>query len=274
MHKTALFLLLSLVAAKTTAQKKKIIEPAILECHYKLQGLKDTLTGEQMREDYLILRIGQNSSQCYSIYQFFIDSLVSTPDGVRTAGNMTLMSVRKRDHESRPGSRILTEYIYKNYPANKMTLESKAGVMGHYIFEEEYLPQNWTIQDSVKQVGSYECQMATCEFRGRSYCAWFTPEIPISNGPWKFNGLPGLILEVYDQEQHYRYEITSVRSEELEPVTYYNFWTDKPEKTTRIEYLRLCKKSTEQASNFFSSGNMESKPRKEPQRDYMERDYR
>ena len=46
----------------------------------------------------------------------------------------------------------------------------------------------------------YPCQKATATFRGRDYEAWFTPEIPVNDGPWKFFGLPGLILKVTDAE--------------------------------------------------------------------------
>ena len=57
----------------------------------------------------------------------------------------------------------------------------------------------WQLQEEHKKVSGYQCQKASTTFRGRNYEAWFTGEIPLSFGPWKFNGLPGLILEIYDQ---------------------------------------------------------------------------
>lgn len=45
--------------------------------------------------------------------------------------------------------------------------------------------------------------------------AWFTHEIPISDGPYKFNGLPGLILEISDTENHYNFTLKGV--EKLKP---------------------------------------------------------
>ena len=57
----------------------------------------------------------------------------------------------------------------------------------------------WQLQEEYKKVSGYQCQKASTTFRGRNYEAWFTSEIPLSFGPWKFNGLPGLILEIYDQ---------------------------------------------------------------------------
>jgi len=55
---------------------------------------------------------------------------------------------------------------------------------------------SWRIEKESKKVLNYNCQKATCDFRGRSYVAYFTKEIPVKNGPFKFDGLPGLILEV------------------------------------------------------------------------------
>lgn len=57
---------------------------------------------------------------------------------------------------------------------------------------------SWVVSSESKKIGSYKCRKAVTKFRGRSYQAWFTEEIPIPAGPWKFVGLPGLILQLYD----------------------------------------------------------------------------
>lgn len=58
---------------------------------------------------------------------------------------------------------------------------------------------NWKLSNSETRIGNYNCKSATTEFRGRRYVAWYTEKIPLSVGPWKFNGLPGLILKVEDE---------------------------------------------------------------------------
>ncbi|MBT8245471.1 GLPGLI family protein [Winogradskyella sp.] len=63
---------------------------------------------------------------------------------------------------------------------------------------------NWTIHKEKKIIGNYECSKATTEFRGRKYTAWFTTKIPVDYGPRKFSGLPGLILEIYDDKGVYK----------------------------------------------------------------------
>lgn len=59
----------------------------------------------------------------------------------------------------------------------------------------------WEISKETKKIGRFICYKATAPFRGRNYTAWFTPEIPVPFGPWKLNGLPGLILEAYDNSK-------------------------------------------------------------------------
>ena len=60
----------------------------------------------------------------------------------------------------------------------------------------------WTTTKETKKIGIFNCFKASTTFRGRNYIAWFTLEIPISFGPWKLNGLPGLILEAYDVNKY------------------------------------------------------------------------
>lgn len=71
---------------------------------------------------------------------------------------------------------------------------------------------NWAISQEYKTIGGYKCLKAKTYFRGRNYTAWFTEEIPISSGPWKFNGLPGLILEVIDDKNEVSFKLKSIKS--------------------------------------------------------------
>ena len=63
------------------------------------------------------------------------------------------------------------------------------------------------VSKSEKKINNYLCKNAQTYFRGRVYEVWYTEELPISLGPWKFNGLPGLILSAYDKEGVYKWEV-------------------------------------------------------------------
>lgn len=60
---------------------------------------------------------------------------------------------------------------------------------------------DWKIIDDYKSILGYECQKARTTFtapngKTSEIVAWFTTEIPVSSGPYKYAGLPGLILEI------------------------------------------------------------------------------
>lgn len=78
------------------------------------------------------------------------------------------------------------------------TLHSNARFNLHYDYVEPLPKINWKITSMTKSIEGINVQKATCKFRGRNYVAWFSTEIPIPLGPWKLNGLPGLIIEAYD----------------------------------------------------------------------------
>jgi GLPGLI family protein len=68
----------------------------------------------------------------------------------------------------------------------------------------------WSISEETKTIGNLLCQKAVGNFRGRTYTAWFALKIPISDGPWKLCGLPGLIIEATDEKNHIRFEFQSI----------------------------------------------------------------
>lgn len=69
---------------------------------------------------------------------------------------------------------------------------------------------DWKLKNEQKEIGSFTATKATASFRGRNYTAWFTTEIPVDAGPWKFLGLPGLILEVYDDERGVQFLMSKI----------------------------------------------------------------
>jgi len=68
-----------------------------------------------------------------------------------------------------------------------------------FTYVKEKLPKlSWILTNEIKLIGDFECRKANTFFRGRDYTVWFTTDIPLPFGPWKLQGLPGLILEAYD----------------------------------------------------------------------------
>ena len=83
----------------------------------------------------------------------------------------------------------------------------------------------------------YTCHKAVADFRGREWIAWYAPELPLSYGPWKLCGLPGLILEAYDNKLEYKYTATEIM-EDSGNIVLYHMADKKYIKTNRIDYLR------------------------------------
>jgi len=115
--------------------------------------------------------------------------------------------------------------VYKNYPQGTTTVEFRLTKYS-YRYKETYPMQfNWQLSKEHKSILSYNCQKATCTFRGRNYTAWFTSEIPIQNGPYKFGGLPGLIMQISDDKNHYVFTCTGIQKpKSIIPVKLFT-WT-------------------------------------------------
>lgn len=104
----------------------------------------------------------------------------------------------------------LTKLKYKIYKEkNNITYKENPVFTKLYSYKEK-LHFNWKISEETKQIGNYNCQKATVNFGGRNFTAWFTKEIPINDGPYKFKGLPGLIINLHDDKNHYAFTLLSI----------------------------------------------------------------
>jgi GLPGLI family protein len=99
--------------------------------------------------------------------------------------------------------------FFKDFKTNKLVRREFFEITP-YVTEEPKLPKmNWTITSEQKKIGKFQCQKASTRFRGRNYVAWFTMTIPVSDGPWLLNGLPGLILEAIDDKKEVKFIFSS-----------------------------------------------------------------
>ena len=108
----------------------------------------------------------------------------------------------------------ITEIRYSIFkePANDLVFyHDNIGLKDHQYQEKAPLFA-WKIMPAKKIVAGYECQQAITTFGGRTWEAWFAREIPVSEGPYKFYGLPGLIVKVRDAHDHYVFELLSFES--------------------------------------------------------------
>lgn len=94
---------------------------------------------------------------------------------------------------------------YKNF--DKDTIMSIYPVIRKYKKVGEKVPEiNWKLEKETKEILGYNCKKATTTYRGRSYIAYYTTDIPVFDGPFKFSGLPGLILSVYEENNKVSFE--------------------------------------------------------------------
>ena len=102
-----------------------------------------------------------------------------------------------------------SEKIYKLYPSMKVQYVDRVanGFTPMNIGYNEDLKFNWKIDAQKEKIGAYNAQKATTEYGGRKWTAWFTADIPLQDGPFKFHGLPGLIVKVTDDGNNYSWEL-------------------------------------------------------------------
>jgi GLPGLI family protein len=79
---------------------------------------------------------------------------------------------------------------------------------------EEENKLKWKILEDTKKIGKYNAQLASCKAYGRTWFAWFTSDISLNFGPYKFNGLPGFIVSLYDSEKRFNFTLKQFKKKE------------------------------------------------------------
>lgn len=240
------------------------IDTAYLKCQYKFNY--ELYTTEKKRVDDIILLIGHQYSKCYSYHTAFCDSLTQTPDGDKIWSKIFFTT------GSYPHKRS-SWFIYKDYPSGNNTI-TDCIFTDNFKYTEVKEEFHWSLTDSTKIILDYPCLLATCEYRGRKYNAWFTTEIPVQNGPWKFCGLPGLIMEVSDTNDLYHFTINAIEKTNI-PIIISQPCNGRFIKTERKKFQQAQMKFLQNMSGYLKARtNIDLGDSKEKAiNDFMEIDY-
>ncbi|MCX8533443.1 GLPGLI family protein [Chryseobacterium luquanense] len=104
------------------------------------------------------------------------------------------------------GLRSIINYsIEKDKKDQKTTYKDRIG-RDIYTYEEDR-PLNWKISSETTKIGDYKVQKAETDFGGRKWTAWFTTDLPYQDGPYKFSGLPGLVVKAEDSTGEYSFDL-------------------------------------------------------------------
>lgn len=278
-----IFVILSLMMLLPTAllAKQEVIDKAYMKCSYYYKWEFDTLTHKEApHEDLLYLQIGPHVSKCFSYYTYQNDSLLNAPDGDKVWEQLLKAAIKSgfkgSDLRVSFPHKRMTTVVYKNYPEGKTTVHDFLSSQ-YYVYEDDLNPQDWNIEDSTKTVLGHECQKATCNFRGRQWTAWFATDVPISDGPWKFGGLPGLVMEVYDKGRQQYFCINGLQKVDNEPIEFgiLDKKCKKPQKITRKEFNKAAINVARNlnAALETETGISLGTPNTKCHRDLLERDY-
>jgi GLPGLI family protein len=228
----------------TTAQQG---EPVLAAVTYEFIHVNDTNHRDNPIREDMVLCLGQNSSK-YAGHimednerktRKAILTMPPMPATLPTDGSVKVVTGHPMAVVY--GRGITQEHLFQYAKEKKL---NKTGFLGtaFYLIESPLPKINWTMDKETRTIGGYTCQKAVGDYAGRTYTAWFTTDLPFRNGPWKLNGLPGLILEARDAKN----EVSFLFKEFSRDTTYRNTGFMEDFKT-----IKVSDKAYERAGEAF-----------------------
>ena len=199
-----------------------------IRVYYKLTFQLDSTSESKKKSEYIVLYLGENISKSASVRRLYWEDTLSKEADIMIEQTGTLDFTKLNVPRTKFKWKI---FKYKD----RIEVFDNINAQDNYYLEKD-ADIDWQLHDEVKEISGYQCQKATGHFAGREYIAWFTREVPVSDGPYKFRGLPGLIVKIYDTRMHYDFELIKLQKFER-----YNL-SKRPQvyvKTSKREFMRM-----------------------------------
>ena len=176
---------------------------------YDFSFQRDTNDIASKSKDQYALDIFKDHSRFVSFTKLkrdiYIDSMkkaIETQGGIQNARSINI------NFSGMGGGGAYEIYKFNN---GKIRFQQKF-LRDTYGYEEDLTTLNWTVTENTEKYGQYNCQLAKVNYGGRNWNALFTTDIPVNNGPYKFAGLPGLIVKMWDDKNQCVFELAEIKN--------------------------------------------------------------
>lgn len=192
--------------AITTVVFAQAPDKALARVRYTFTHIQDTTQRDRPYTENMLLVIGKNAS-LYASYDKINESIAMNQqiqEQIKNnAGGPQNISIKRS--AAKPTSQLDYYYFVKE---NKFI--TKERLFNNYLVEEDAPKIAWKISKDTASFSGVHCQKATASFKGRNWVAWYAPDMPFQSGPWKLNGLPGLIIEAYDEKKDVHFQFAGI----------------------------------------------------------------
>jgi GLPGLI family protein len=154
------------------------------------------------------------------------------------------------DRNQMEGLRSIINYSIEKDKKNQKTFFKDRIGRDNYSYEEDR-PINWKISSETMKIGEYKVQKAETDFGGRKWTAWFTTDLPYQDGPYKFGGLPGLIVKVEDDKGEYSFDL--MKNYKIADFPTLNQFGNTI-KVKRADFVKQQKKFIDDPMSFMTQG--------------------
>lgn len=199
--KTALTTILTFAMASLAFAQNP--DKSLARVRYTFTHLQDTTQKDKPYTENMLMVIGKNAS-VYTSYDKInrdLEMQKQLAEQIKNQAGSNNFSI----NVNKTGNTRVSNLDYFFF-AKENKFYTKESILTNYLIEEEAPKINWKITKDTASFSGLKCQKATANFKGRTWTAWFAPELPFQSGPWKLNGLPGLIVEAYDQTQTVKFQ--------------------------------------------------------------------
>lgn len=192
--KKTILLFACLLGLLTMAQNQRFM--------YQYSYAIDSLHKDSIQTELMLLDVTPEGSKYYSKAKHDSDSIVQASLKKQISrGSFSSIKIEK----SYKGE--INYSVEKQYPQYKVYLLTRVGQDFKVL---DARPMQWKILPEQKKIGQWNTQKASLDFAGRHWIAWFTTDIPLPEGPYKFHGLPGLIVKISSQDNTHSMELKGV----------------------------------------------------------------
>lgn len=198
---------------------------------YEYKFVSDSTNRDDVKTELMNLDTTPKGSKFYSYTSYKSDSLmrVDLEKQLKANGSINIKTDQRKG--------VIRYTIAKNYTNGNIDFRTRIGMDAFRVAEERKM--TWKILPDKQKIGNWETQKATTEFAGRKWTAWFCSDIPIQDGPYKFSGLPGLVVKLEDDTHSHLYNLIAIKNlGALEPEIY-TFQISKEIPLKTAEYKKL-----------------------------------